>query len=68
VDAVQDVLPVLEITSGDALAIRQGKRISGPLDTVTALVCDQELVAVAESAGNQSIKSVVVFSDGESSV
>jgi tRNA pseudouridine55 synthase len=68
VDAVREVLPVLEITSGDALAIRQGKRISAELYTVTALVCDQELVAVAESAGNQSIKSVVVFSDGESNV
>jgi tRNA pseudouridine55 synthase len=68
VDAVREVVPVLEITSEQTLAIRQGKRISGALDTVTALVCDQELVAVAESAGNQSIKSVVVFSDGESSV
>jgi tRNA pseudouridine55 synthase len=67
-DAVREVLPVLEITSGHALAIRQGKRISGELNTVTALVCDQELVAIAESAGNQSIKSVVVFSDGESNV
>ena len=68
VDAVREVVPVLEITSEQTLAIRQGKRISAELYTVTALVCDQELVAVAESAGNQSIKSVVVFSDGESNV
>jgi tRNA pseudouridine55 synthase len=68
VDAVREVLPVLEITSEQTLAIRQGKRITGALDTVTALVCDQKLVAVAESAGNQSIKSVVVFNDGESNV
>ena len=68
VDAVKEVLPVREITLEETLAIRQGKRISGVLDSDTALVCDQELVAIAESAGNQSIKSVVVFNDRESNV
>ena len=68
VDAVKKFLPVREITLEETLAIRQGKRISGVLDSDTALVCDQELVAIAESAGNQSIKSVVVFNDRESNV
>jgi tRNA pseudouridine55 synthase len=66
VEAVKSVLPTLEINKDEELAIRQGKRIARPLDLVTALTCQGVLVAVAESAGNQSLKSLVVFTDGES--
>ncbi len=65
VEAVKSVLPTLEITSEETLALRQGKRIAHHLDEITALTCQGVLVAVAESAGNQSVKSVVVFNDGE---
>lgn len=66
IEAVKSVLPTLEINRDEELAIRQGKRIARSLDFVTALTCQGVLVAVAESAGNQSLKSLVVFSDGES--
>jgi len=66
VEAVKSVLPTLEINEDEELAIRQGKRIARPLDLVTALTCKGVLVAVAESAGNQSLKSLVVFNEGES--
>ncbi len=65
VEAVKSVLPTLEITSEETLAIRQGKRIAHHLDEITALTSQGVLVAVAESAGNQSLKSLVVFNDGE---
>lgn len=65
VQAVTSVLPTLEITSEETLAIRQGKRIAHHLDEITALTCQGVLVAVAESAGNKSLKSLVVFNDGE---
>ena len=65
VEAVKSVLPTLEITSEETLAIRQGKRIAHHLDEITALTSQGVLVAVAESAGKQSLKSLVVFNDGE---
>ena len=65
VEAVTSVLPTLEITSEETLAIRQGKRIAHQLAEITALTCQGVLVAVAESAGTQSLKSLVVFNDGE---
>lgn len=65
VEAVQEVLPTLEINSEETLAIRQGKRIAHHLDEITALTSQGVLVAVAESAGKQSLKSLVVFNDGE---
>ena len=65
VEAVREVLPTLEITKEETLAIRQGKRISRSLDQITALTCEDVLVAVAESAANQSLKSLVVFNEGE---
>lgn len=65
VEAVTSVLPTLEITAEETLAIRQGKRIAHQLDEITALTCQGVLVAVAESAGNKSLKSLVVFNDGE---
>jgi tRNA pseudouridine55 synthase len=68
VSAVRDVLPILEISSEDALALRQGKRVAKAIDDVTALICEDVLVAVAEPAGNQSLKSLVVFNDGETNV
>lgn len=65
VEAVRKVLPTLEISKEETLAIRQGKRIPRHLDEVTALTCEEVLVAVAESAGNQSLKSLVVFNEGD---
>lgn len=65
VEAVKAVLPTLEITSEETLAIRQGKRIAHHLEEITALTSRGVLVAVAESAGKQSLKSLVVFNDGE---
>ncbi len=65
VEAVTSVLPTLEITSEETLAIRQGKRIDHHLYEITALTFQGVLVAVAESAGTQSLKSLVVFNDGE---
>lgn len=63
-DAVKSVLPTMEITQEEALFIRQGKRISGELTELSALICQDNLVAVAESSGKHSIKSLVVFNDG----
>lgn len=68
VSAIRDVLPILEISSEDALALRQGKRVSKSIQGITALICEDFLVAVAEPAGNQSLKSLVVFNEGESNV
>lgn len=62
-EAVKHILPSLEITPEQALFIRQGKRINGEITVVSALTCHNTLVAVAESAGKQGIKSVVVFND-----
>ncbi len=62
-EAVKHILPSLEITPEQALFIRQGKRINGEITGVSALTCQNTLVAVAESAGKQRIKSVVVFND-----
>jgi tRNA pseudouridine55 synthase len=63
VEAVKYILPTLEITPEEALFIRQGKRITGEAAALTALTLRNTLVAVAEPAGKQSIKSVVVFND-----
>jgi len=63
VEAVKYILPTLEITPEEALFIRQGKRITGEATELTALTSQNKLVAVAESAGKQGIKSVVVFND-----
>jgi tRNA pseudouridine55 synthase len=68
VSAVRDVLPILEISSEDALALRQGKRVAKTIQGITALICEDVLVAVAEPAGNQSLKSLVVFNEGEANV
>jgi tRNA pseudouridine55 synthase len=68
VSAVRDVLPILEISSEDALALRQGKRLAKSIQGITALICEDALVAVAEPAGNQSLKSLVVFNEGDSNV
>jgi tRNA pseudouridine55 synthase len=68
VSAVRDVLPILEISSEEALALRQGKRVAKAIAGVTALIYEDLLVAVAEPAGSQSLKSLVVFNDGETNV
>jgi len=66
VDAVKFLMPVIDSTTDQALAIRQGKRIIGEVDQVAALISSDELIAVVESAGTNSIKSLVVFNDGDS--
>ena len=66
VDAVKFLMPVIDSTTAQALAIRQGKRIIGEVDQVAALISSGELIAVVESAGTNSIKSLVVFNDGDS--
>jgi len=63
VEAVKYILPTLEISAEEALFIRQGKRITGEAASLTALTLKNTLVAVAEPAAKQSIKSVVVFND-----
>ena len=63
VEAVKHILPTLEITPKEAIFIRQGKRITGEASELTALTSQNNLVAVAEPAGKQIIKSVVVFND-----
>ena len=63
VEAVKHILPTLEITPEEAIFIRQGKRITGEASELTALTSQNNLVAVAEPAGKQIIKSVVVFND-----
>jgi tRNA pseudouridine55 synthase len=68
VSAVRDILPILEISSEDVLALRQGKRVAKTIQGITALICEDVLVAVAEPAGNQSLKSLVVFNEGEANV
>ena len=67
-DAVKQVLPILEISMAAALAIRQGKKIAGEVSGLTALICEGNLVAIAEAAESKSIKSVVVFNDEVSNV
>ena len=67
-EAVKYVLPTIEITPEQAVFIRQGKRIIGEIAEISALICQQTLVAVAETAGKQSIKSIVVFNDEGSNV
>jgi tRNA pseudouridine55 synthase len=67
-EAVKHVLTTIEITPEQAVFIRQGKRIIGEITEISALICQQTLVAVAETAGKQSIKSIVVFNDEGSNV
>jgi tRNA pseudouridine55 synthase len=67
-EAVKHVMPFIEITPEQALFIRQGKRISGEITEISALICQGTLVAIAETAGKQSIKSIVVFNDEGSNV
>lgn len=67
-EAVKHVMSFIEITTEQALFIRQGKRISGEITEISALICQGTLVAIAETAGKQSIKSIVVFNDEGSNV
>ena len=68
VEAAQEALPVLEVSLQDVIDLRHGKRITGDVEVPTAGVCSGELIAVLESAGAGSLKSLVVFSQGESNV
>jgi tRNA pseudouridine55 synthase len=68
IDAAGGCLPVLEISVSDELALRQGKRIKGHVENPTAVICGAVLVGVVESAGQDSLKSLVIFSDEVPSV
>jgi tRNA pseudouridine55 synthase len=67
-EAAQTSLPSLNIASQDVTDLIHGKRISGNVDGPTAVLCKGELVAIVESAGPSSLRSLVVFSQGESNV
>lgn len=62
-EVVRDVLPCVEISDQDSLAIRQGKKISLSITELTALISSNELVAVVEPYSLELVKSVVVFND-----
>jgi tRNA pseudouridine55 synthase len=67
-EAAQESLPSLEISRQDVIDLRHGKRIAGDVAQPTAALCEGELIAVLESAGSGFLKSLVVFSQGESNV
>jgi tRNA pseudouridine55 synthase len=67
-DAAQASLPSLEISEQHVIDLRHGKRIAGDVLQPTAALCEGELIAVLESAGSGFLKSLVVFSQGESNV
>lgn len=61
IDACSILMPNVEIQPDHALAIRQGKLITGSLNKVSGLTCENELVAIAENKSENQIKSLVVF-------
>ena len=61
-------MPYIEISTQDEIDLRFGKRISGNVAEPTAALSSGELVAVVESAGPSSLKSLVVFGKGDSNV
>jgi len=67
-EAARGSLPSLEISEQAVIDLRHGKRILGDIDVPTAVLCGGELIAVLESAGSGFLKSLVVFSQGESNV
>jgi tRNA pseudouridine55 synthase len=67
-EAAQGSLPCLEISEQAVIDLRHGKRIAGDVVQPTAALCKGELIAVLESAGSGLLKSLVVFSQGESNV
>ena len=67
-EAAKTSLPFKDISTQDEIDLRFGKKISGSVEQPTAALCSGELVAVVESAGSNSLKSLVVFSKGESNV
>lgn len=67
-EAAQGSLPSLEISRQEVIDLRHGKRIAGDVAQPTAALCEGELIAVLEPAGSGILKSLVVFSQGESNV
>lgn len=59
--ACQALMPIMEITADQALALRQGKQIAGNVATKVGAVLDGELVAILTQAKLETLKSVVVF-------
>lgn len=62
--ACEMLMPTIEISDSDALALRQGKQIDGEATQVLGAVCAGSLIAVLEKAKFSKLKSVVVFAGG----
>lgn len=62
------ILPSKIITSQDEIDLGHGKKIAGSVQSPTAVLADGKLIAVVDSAGENNLKSLVVFSVGESHV
>lgn len=62
--ACEKLMPTIEISDSDALALRQGKQIDGEATQVLGAVCDGSLIAILEKAKVSKLKSVVVFAGG----
>jgi len=67
-EAAKTSLPHLEISHQDDIDLRHGKIIAGTVEMPSAALFDGQLVAVVAIAGPKSLKSLVVFSSGESNV
>jgi tRNA pseudouridine55 synthase len=66
--AAKTTMPTIDISAQDEIDLRHGKRITGQVKGFTAALNAGELVAVVESAGANSLKSLVVFSKEGSDV
>lgn len=62
--ACEMLMPTIEISDSDALALRQGKQIDGEANQVLGAVCAGSLIAILEKAKVSKLKSVVVFAGG----
>jgi tRNA pseudouridine55 synthase len=68
VQAAEGTMNVLEIGAQEVIDLRHGKRIIGDVEVPTAVLSNNELIAVVESAGSGFLKSLVVFSQGDTNV
>jgi tRNA pseudouridine55 synthase len=68
VQAAEGTMNVLEIGTQEVIDLRHGKRIIGDVEVPTAVLSNNELIAVVESAGFGFLKSLVVFSQGDTNV
>lgn len=63
VSSCEKLMPRIQITQQQALALRQGQRISGEIAGNHGAVCEGQLVAVVSQVEPGEIKSLVVFED-----